>query len=504
MGTIVETRQGRIEGREEAGVEVFRGIPYAAPPVDALRFAPPQPPESWSGVRDAGTWGASALQPPILLPLPGMDVGRQDEDCLYLNVWTPAADDAKRPVLLWIHGGAFVLGSGSQTIYDGGALARRGDVVVVTINYRLGALGFLHLAELCPELEDAVSNCGLRDQVAALQWVRQNVAAFGGDPDNVTIFGESAGGMSVGTLLGTPSARGLFARAISQSGAAHNLHDGTTATTVGEHFLQVLGVERADAARALRSLPAEKIRDAQTQASLKLGTALGLLPFQPVVDGDFLPVPPLDAVRAGVSRGVDLMIGTTRDEWKLFGFLDPKVHQLDEAGLRARFERLGDADALVAAYREVHGESARSADLYFAMETDRVFRIPAVRLAEAHHEHAPGVFFYRYDWEAGFGGGMLGACHAVELPFVFGATSTGMDGADFFAAEGPEADRLAEATMDAWLSFARSGDPSHARLPGGRWPAWCPERRTTLLFGAELRHEQDPAAGLRRAWDGLL
>lgn len=504
MGVIVETQQGRIQGTEEGGVQVFRGIPYAAPPVGARRFAAPEPPEPWAGVRDGSTFAPSALQPPILLPLPGMDVGVQDEDCLYLNVFTPAADDAQRPVLVWIHGGAFVLGSGSQTIYDGSKLARRGDAVVVTLNYRLGALGFLHLAELCEGLEGAVSNCGIRDQVAALEWVRANVAAFGGDPENVTVFGESAGGMSVGTLLGAPSAQGLFRRAIPQSGAAHNLHDGESATRVGEALLATLGVERADAHRVLREIPAGKLRDAQTRTSLRLGTVHGLLPFQPVLDGAFLPEPPLAAVRGGLARGVDLMIGTTRDEWKLFGFLDPGALKLDEAGLRERLAPTGAADALIAAYREEHGPEARPADLHFAMETDRVFRIPAQRLAEAHHAHAGSVRFYRYDWEAGFAGGMLGACHAVELPFVFGATSSGLQGSDFFAADGPEADRLSEATMDAWLAFARDGDPSHSGLPDGSWPAWCPEHRTTLLFGRELAHERDPAATTRRAWDELL
>ncbi|NNL66080.1 MAG: carboxylesterase/lipase family protein, partial [Myxococcales bacterium] len=474
------------------------------PPVGPLRFAAPRPPASWAGVRECTEPGGCALQPPIMLPLPGMDVGRQDEDCLYLNVFTPAADDARRPVLFWIHGGAFVLGSGSQTIYDGDRLARRGDVVVVTINYRLGALGFLHLAELCPDLQDAVSNCGIRDQVAALRWVRENIAAFGGDPGNVTVFGESAGGMSVGTLLGTPSAQGLFARAIPQSGAAHNIHDPETATRVGAKLLETLGVERSAAARALRELPAEKLRDAQTRTSLALGTELGLLPFQPVVCGDLLPQAPIEAVRAGLARGVDLLVGTTRDEWRLFGFLDPSIQSLDEPGLHARFDHVNDPAALVAAYRDAHGEAASAADLYFAIETDRVFRVPADRLAEAMHAHGGKIHFYRFDWEAGFAGGILGACHAVELPFVFGATDPDQDGADFFAAHGPEADALAQATMDAWLAFARSGDPSHAGLPGGRFPAWCPDRRETLVLGKAIEPVEDPAAGPRRAWDGLL
>jgi len=505
MGAIVETRYGRIQGHDGDGLQVFQGIPFAAPPVGVRRFAPPAPPEPWAGVRDCTRYGGSAPQPPILLPLPGMDVGPQSEDCLYLNVWTPACDDARRPVLVWIHGGAFVIGSGSQTIYDGSHLARRGDVVVVTVNYRLGALGFLHTAELCPDL-GGVANCGLRDQVAALEWVGEHIERFGGDPAQVTIFGESAGGMSVGSLLGAPSARGLFARAIPQSGAAHNLHTAETATAAAAHLLETLGTTPAGAARVLREIPSEKLRDAQAQASLSLGTRLGLLPFQPVVDGDFLPKPPLEAVREGLSAEVGLMIGTTRDEWKLFGFLDPSLQGLDREGLVARLSgHTPDPAALVEAYRKAHeaeGLPAEARDLYFALETDRVFRIPAHRLAEAQHAHGAPVYFYRYDWEAGFGGGMLGACHAVELPFVFGAT--GGEGADFFAAVGPEAERMAELTMDTWLAFARSGDPSHPGLPDGRFERWDPERRATLLFARELRHVDDPAGAQREAWRGIL
>jgi len=506
MGAIVETRYGKVEGRQEEGVVAFRGIPYAAPPVGPRRFAAPAPPEPWTGVRDAGGFGPSAPQPPLRLPLPGMDVGPTDEDCLYLNVWTPAADGARRPVMVWIHGGGFVIGSGSQTVYDGAALAARGEVVVVTLNYRLGPLGFLYLPELCPDLEGAVGNCGLRDQVAALRWVREHAAAFGGDPEQVTIFGESAGGMSVGTLLGTPAARGLFARAIPQSGAAHNVHTRRTATQVAERFLEELGVPPADAARSLREIPPERLLDTHSQTMLKLGTTLGLLPFQPLVDGDLLREPPLDAVRAGAAPGVALMTGTTRDEWRLFGFMDPGIARLDEAGLHKRLARqVPDPAALVETYRkarEAEGLSTAPPDLYFAIETDRVFRVPACRLAEAQSAHGAPVFFYRFDWETTFMDGALGACHAVELPFVFG--KTGVPGAEFFGAGSPEGERLAERAMDAWLAFARTGDPSHPGLPGGRWEPWDPERRATLLFGRDCRPALDPAGAERAAWDGIL
>jgi para-nitrobenzyl esterase len=407
-------------------------------------------------------------------------------------------------VLVWIHGGGFVIGSGSQSVYDGRVLARRGDVVVVTLNYRLGPLGFLHLADLCPDLEGAVSNAGLRDQVAALEWVRTHARDFGGDPDNVTIFGESAGGMSVATLLGAPAARGLFRRAIPQSGAAHNVHTRETATRVAEHFLGELGVAPGEAARVLRELPPDKLLDTHNQTVMKLGTSLGVLPFQPVVDGDFLPEPPLEAVRRGAAAGADLLTGTTRDEWRLFGFLDPGIGKLDEAGLRARLARqVPDPDALIEAYRSVRrGADAEPPALFFAIETDRIFRIPAVRLAEAWCAHRPSTFMYRFDWASPALGGALGACHAVELPFVFGLAER--PDAAFLTGGGPEAGRLSEQVMDAWIAFARCGDPSHPGLPGARWDAYEPEGRATFAFGRDSALEIDPQSREREAWDGLL
>jgi para-nitrobenzyl esterase len=504
LSPIVETRSGKVEGIEVRGAQAFRGIPFAAPPVGALRFAAPQREATWSGVRAAAEFGASAPQSPMMLPLPGMEVGAIDEDCLYLNVYTPAADSARRPVMVWIHGGGFVIGSGSQSLYDGAPLAARGDVVVVTVNYRLGPLGFLHLADLCPNLEGAIGNAGIRDQIAALEWVQENIAAFGGDPANVTIFGESAGGMSVGTLLGMPAARPLFGRAIPQSGAAHNAHTRESATTVAEHFLETLGIAPADAAK-LREIPPDKLLDSQQQTMLKLGTSLGLLPFQPLVDGDSLPQPPLEAVRSGAAKDIDLLVGSTRDEWKLFGMLDPTVAKLDEAGLLGRLEgQLGDRDTasrLLDAYKQARPD-ASPADLHFAIETDRVFWIPAVRLAEAQAAHGDRTFMYQFTWESPAMGGALGSCHAVELPFVFGVLD--VEGAAMFVGSGPEADRLSEVTMDAWLSFAREGRPGHAGLPGSSWEPYAEPKRATMVLGARCAAEYDLQESRRKAWDGLL
>jgi para-nitrobenzyl esterase len=473
-----------------------------------LRFAAPTPEQSWSGVRSVAEFGPSALQRPMMLPLPGMEVGPMDEDCLYLNVYTPAADAGRRPVMVWIHGGGFVIGSGSQALYDGAPLTARGDVVVVTVNYRLGPLGFLYLSDLCPDLEAATGNAGILDQVAAMQWVRENIERFGGDPGNVTIFGESAGGMSVGTLMGMPKAKGLFQRAILQSGAAHNVHTRETSTEIAEHFLETLGIAPGDAASALREVPPDKLLDTQQQTVLKLGTRLGLLPFQPLVDGDTLPESPIEAVRSGHTADVDVLLGTARDEWKLFGFLDQGLAHLDDEGLVARLEvQLPDAATarrIVETYRSARSgdPSVAAKDLFFAIETDRVFRLPAIRLADAQQQHCANVFFYHFTWESPLMGGALGACHAIELPFVFGVLDK--EGAEGFAGSGPDAERLSENLMDAWIAFARSGDPSHAGLPGGRWDRYDTQKRATMVLGRECAIDHDIAGAEREAWDGLI
>jgi para-nitrobenzyl esterase len=506
MAVVVETPSGKLVGRTIDGsaggarVRSFLGVPFAKPPVGALRFAPPEPIAPWAGELQAVEYGGSALQAAMTIPLPGMEVGRQDEDCLYLNVFAPEGGAPKKPVLVWIHGGGFVIGSGSQEIYGGARLASRGDVVVVTINYRLGALGFLHVDDVCP-MPGAVSNPGMLDQIAALEWVKSHVAAFGGDPANVTIFGESAGGMSVGTLLGMPRARGLFARAIPQSGAAHHVHTREAASRVAEAFLGVLGIDRADAPRALREMPAQKLVDAQMPLQLQLAGSLGLLPFQPVVDGASLPDQPLQAVREGGCRGVSLLAGTTRDEWKLFVLMDPAAQGLDEAKL---LERLGrevpevDAADLVATYRDARrarGEGTAPLDLFAAIQTDRTFRIPSIRLAEAQAAHAPeSTFMYRFDWESPMLGGLLGACHAVEIPFVFGTAD--LPNGEQFSGKGPEVDALTAATMDTWLRFARTGDAGFA--------AYDAARRATRIYGREIRDEDDPQGAERALWEGRL
>jgi para-nitrobenzyl esterase len=506
MGAIVETRYGKLEGFERGGLQVFRGIPFARPPVGELRFRSPEPPEPWSGLRSAVAFGASAPQRDMPLAVfPGWDVGRQDEDCLYLNVTTPAADGGRRPVLVWIHGGGFSMGSGSQAMYDVAPLVRRGDVVVVTVNYRLGPLGFLHLDDLLGESFGATGNAGIEDQVAALEWVRDNVAAFGGDPGRVTIFGESAGGMSVGTLLGMPSAVGLFRGAVAQSGAAQNIHTRDLASRIAELVLDSLGIAPGDAER-LREVDTEQILQAQDEAALQQMARPGaaLLPFQPVVDGKALPKPPIEAIAEGLSADVAVLVGSTRDEWNLFGMMDPRQASMDEAEATAAVEAaVGDeAKRLLEAYRSARagtgGGELSPRQLYLAIQTDRIFRIPAVRLAEAQSRHQVRTYQYLFTWESPAGD--LGACHGIDIPFVFGLVEG--EGAALFTGSRPEAQPLAERSMDAWLAFARTGSPGHPDL--GDWPAFDTERRATMFLGASCELVDAPFDAERRAWQGLI
>ena len=501
METIAQTRSGRVRGEREDDLHVFRGIPYARPPLGEQRFRPPEPEEPWAGVRDATRFGPSAPQREMRIDfLPGMEVGPQDEDCLYLNVTTPGVDGGRRPVLVWIHGGAFTIGSGSQPMYDPRRLARRGQAVLVTLNYRLGALGFLNLREPLGEAYAGSGCLGILDQVAALRWVRDSIAAFGGDPDNVTIFGESAGGMSVGTLLGLPAARGLFQRAILQSGAAHSTSSADEASRVLERMLALLGT----GAEGLREAPVQRLLEAQGQVAVEALGRGGILPFRPVVDGDALPEPPIDAIRRGAAAGVAVLAGATRDEWNLFALMDAGLAALDEAQALRRLERsLGErAREVFRAYRAARAERGAPADprsVLLAIEGDRVFRIPAIRLAEAQSRHEPRTFKYLFTWESPLLGDLLGACHGVDVPFVFGAVDT--PGADKFVGSGPAVRELAERTMDAWLAFARDGDPT-AALP--EWAAYDARRRATMLLGPACRVEDDPLGAERSAWEGIL
>ncbi len=498
--------QGKLEGElGPHGVSVFRGVPYAAPPVGKLRFRATQAVASWSGVADARKFRGAASQDAGLM----QDIGERSEDCLYLNVWTPAVDGAARPVMVWIHGGGFSVGSSAQEVYDAAALAQRGDVTVVSLNYRLGALGFAYLVDLLGPSAEVSSNNGLRDQIAALRWVRQNIGNFGGDPANVTVFGESAGAMSIGALLAAPDARGLFRRAIAQSGAAHHATTPAEASRMAELVLHGLGIGAARPER-LWSLPCEEIVAAQRacwKESILRGPLARQLPqgamtLIPVGDGSFLPSP-YEAIEQGCAREVDLMVGANLDEWNYFLFLvEPKKREIDDDAVLIKIcnKRLAGRGAeAVACYRQALGAQLPAWKIYSAIEGDRMFRIPGLRLAEAQSAHNHHTFMYSFEWSSPLFGGEMGACHAVELPFVFGTVAGPFGQA--FSGGGPEAMRLSEQTLDAWAAFARSGDPSHEGI--GAWPQFDTRQRSTMRLGKVCEAVADPLAALRPFWEGV-
>ncbi|MFZ0249513.1 MAG: carboxylesterase/lipase family protein [Acidimicrobiales bacterium] len=495
--------QGRLRGVWRGDLWSFSGIPYGRAPVGALRWRPPLEAEGWSAVRDASTFGPIAPQtaasPGITSPSDPSSSEPHSEDCLSLNVWTPELPASPtgepgqgRPVMVFIHGGGFTSGSGSVFLYRGGELVRNGDAVVVTINYRLGALGFLGHRDLAGP-DALVGNWGLHDQVAALRWVRDNIAVFGGDPSAVTIFGESAGGFSVATLLGTPAAKGLFRRAIVQSGGVH-VHSLAEAERAADRLAAVLGI--ASCTRAtLEGIPAMDLV-AATEEMGKRTPDPGMipLPFLPVVDGVLLPDHPLRAVARGASTGVDLLVGTNRDELTLFGLGNPALMALDADGVTRWVGNaapdMSAADVIDAyrAARSARGEPIEPTALWVAIGTDVVFRWPSLQLAAAHGAHGSRTYVYLFDWESPAFGGILGSTHALELPFVFGAVHLPV--VQVFSGGGPAVETLSAQMQGAWLAFAASGDPSHDGI--GTWRPWEPVGRTTMVFGARTRPESAP------------
>lgn len=477
---LAYTRYGKLQGTVHQGVRVWKGIPYVQPPIGERRFRPPEAPEAWDGIRVAADFGPICPQP-VTGSFFGMnDSGRaQSEDCLYLNIWSPASTDAAlRPVLVWIHGGAFVTGHGSLPIYDGTSFVQRGNVLVVTLNYRLGPFGFLHLSPLGRGLS---SNLGLLDQIAALHWVRDNIEAFGGDPEQVTVFGESAGSMSIAALLSMPAAKGLFKRAIMESGASQVMPP-AQAEGITRHFLKELGTDTN--LDLLHTVTTEQIMTVSKKMRIPIGT---FLTYQPVLDPETLPREPLDAVEDGAAAGIPLLIGTNRDEG--FFFVRPSTPLMKEEAivqaLRA-FMPEEQAKALARSY-----PATTEAQAQFV--TDLLFWRASLQFAEGQGNHAP-VWMYRFDWTLP-SHPMLGkAIHAAEIAFVF-------HNLQLFEHLGLRLDEathaLARRMQDAWISFAVRGTPDTEELP---WPRYDTERRATMFLDRECRVTDDPDAAKR----GLL
>lgn len=490
---IVVTQSGPVRGRLADGVCSWKGVPYAAAPVRERRFRVPSPPPEWAEIRDCGNYG------PICPQAEGMPMEAvlvPDEDCLNLNIWRTADDGPPRPVMVWIHGGAYYMGAGSQAIYDGSALARRGDVVVVTINYRLGTLGFVDLTSLATPEEPFESNLGLRDQIAALAWVRDNIAAFGGDPGNVTVFGESSGGGSVTTLMTVPSAEGLFHQAIAQSSPATSVYGRERAASVAHRLLGLLGLAPEQVGE-LRRMPVDRLARASAELATEVfGAMPGTIAIAPVVDRDLIPHYPVAAFKKGKQHKVPLLIGTNRDEASIFRLLRLPMMPVTPDSVYRMFAKI------VADNPEVSPEQIATVisgypDLprtkgAVAISQDAAFRMPAVWIASAHSESAP-TWLYRFDYATPMlKAARVGAGHAMEVPHIFGTFGAVRRDPTFLLGGRAAALEVSARTQTRWTAFARDGQLD--------WPPYDTDRRSTLLIGKADTEAEDPDRDMRLLW----
>lgn len=508
-GPIVETSAGRLVGTSNGSVHSFKGVPYGAPTGGSNRFMPPRRPEPWAGIRSAANWAGRAPQAspsgPRRAELSGLsgepDRLTESEDCLTLNVWTRGLKDGgKRPVMVWYHGGGFSYGSSNMPRLDGTNLAANHDVVVVTVNQRLNIMGHFHLAEIGGAAFAQSGNAGTLDMVAALQWVKDNAEAFGGDPRNVTIFGQSGGGGKVSTLLAMPAARGLFHRAIVMSGSAVRLCTRERAAKLAEAVLKHLDITPARIAE-LQTIPFRQLIAAIGPAQKMVGRPAQPLfdryDFGPVVDGTLIPAHPFDPVAPGASIDVPVMVGGVKDE--MAGYLAPndKVWNrvLSEDEMRALIAPVagGATDQAVELYRRLY-PGASPSDRLISTLTDSNFRIRGLLLAErkAALAKAP-VWLYSFDWETPVFDGRLKAYHALDVPFVF-------DTLDFVNAtdRGPVARDLARRVSATWAAFARNGNPNNPGLPN--WPAYSNGERATMILDRESRVVNDYGSEARQLW----
>ena len=507
LAPVVDTTSGKVRGVAGNGVQAYRGIPYGASTAGANRFMPPRKPEPWTGVRDALAYAgrspqaAANPQRPELATVWGpVDMLAVGEDCLTLHVWTPALDNSKRPVMVWLHGGAFSYGSANSPRYDSTRLARRNDVVVVAVNHRLNVFGHLDLSDIGGERFARSDNVGLLDLVLALEWVREHAARFGGDPGNVTIFGQSGGGGKVSALLAMPAAKGLFHKAIVQSGASVRFAERERTTRLADAVLKHLGLS-PDQLDALQALPLARLQEAVAPAQATLPRPryplLDRYNFGPVIDGSLLPNQPFDPAAPSVSADVPILIGGTKDEAAIFLAPDDAVwnRTATEDDLRKRIAAVaGDATDALLTYYKRHYPGASPSDRLITALTASNFGVRSVLLAERKAAAArASVWMYSFDWETPAFGGRLKAPHSVDVPFVF--ATLGMIGE---AHRTPRAQTLADRVSKTWATFARAGDPANDAIP--TWPSYTAERRATMVLDDACKVVDDPDGEVRPLW----